>query len=581
VREFARNVETLRAEGPDGAALAVGKTSKNRWRVETGGAERVTLRYRLYCREMSVRTNFVDAGFAVLNGAPTFITRVDDGRPARVRYRVTAELPAGWRTAVSPLPRDGEAFVAADYDELVDSPLYAGSPVIDRFTIDKPEGAGSAEIVLVHEGGGDVWDYARSRRDVEAIARTEAALWGTVPFDRYVIFNLITESGGGLEHKDSSVLMTSRWKARTEEGWRDWLALVSHEMFHAWNGKRLRPRALGPFDYEHEAYTPSLWFVEGVTAYYDELMVRRSGLSSRQQYLEGLGKTVEGEQTTPGRRVQPLEAASFDAWIKFYRPDENSANRGISYYRKGALVAWLLDARIRRATDGAKSLDDLLRAAWPRGSGERGYTAGDLRELVAELAGPDTATWLDAALTGTDELDYTPALDWFGLELAEKDDEAKAGTPDRTPAPASPEPDAPPSPTSPEPVEGRGPQHADEEPVPAWLGAGTEVRDGRLVVSEVRRGTPAFAAGVNVDDELLAIDDYRLPPRTFAERLKAYRPGDEVSLLVARREHLLRLPVTFGEEPAKAYYPRPAAAASPAQEAHRDAWLGAEASAGG
>ncbi len=558
VREFARNVETLSAEGDDGAALGVEKARKNRWRVETGGAERVTVRYRLYCREMSVRTNFVDAGFALLNGAPTFVTRLDEGRPAAGPYRVRVELPGGWETAVTALAEDGGAFVAADYDTLVDAPIYAGSPLVDRFEVE------GAEVVLVHEGGGEVWDAARARRDFEAIARTQAALWGTVPFARYVVLNLVTESGGGLEHRDSTVLMTSRWKARTEEGWRDWLGLASHELFHAWNGKRLRPAALGPFDYEREVYTPSLWFVEGVTSYYDDLLVHRAGLSTREQFLEGLGEVVESVQTTPGRLVQPLDDASFDAWIKFYRRDENTPNSGISYYRKGALVAWLLDARIRRATDGAQSLDDLLRAAWSRWSGERGYTAADLRALVAELAGEGTATWLDGALGEAAELDYAPALEWFGLELGEKEDKASGREPVATEGPDADEAG---------PARREAGAKEEDEPA-AWLGAETEVRDGRLVVTEVRRATPAFAAGVNVEDELLAIDDYRVPPRELAERLKAYRPGDAVSLLVARRERLLRLAATFGAEPEKAFYPRPATDAGDDRHRRLDAWLG-------
>jgi predicted metalloprotease with PDZ domain len=549
VREFARNVETLSAESVDGAPLAVEKTRKNRWRVASGGAERVVVRYRLYCREMSVRTNFVDAGFAILNGAPTFVTQVDGEAPATGPYRVALELPEGWETAVSALEQKDGAFVAGDFDTLVDSPIYAGSPVVDRFAVGRGAVGGEAEVVLVHEGGGEVWDHGRAGRDVEAIVETQAALWGEVPFDRYVILNLVTEAGGGLEHKGSTVLMTSRWKARTEDGWRGWLGLVSHELFHAWNGKRLRPAALGPFDYEREVYTPSLWFVEGVTSYYDDLLVHRAGLSTREQYLERLGETVEAVQTTPGRLVQPLEDASFDAWIKFYRRDENTVNSGVSYYRKGALVAWLLDARLRRASAGAASLDDLLRAAWRRWSGARGYTAAELLALVAELGGEDTAAWLEAALSDAAELDYAPALEWLGLELAEKEE----------------------APGKPEPAEGR---RADDDEPAAWLGAAVEVRDGRLRVTEVRRGTPAFAAGVNVDDELVAVDDYRLPADGLDERLKSYRPGDEVTLLVARRERLLRLPLTFGEEPEKLWYPRPAPAATPDQELHRNAWLG-------
>ncbi len=583
VREYARQVETIRAENGGGEPLALAKVRKNRWRVTTGGAAEVVLHYRLYCRELSVRTNFVDADFAILNGAPTFITRVDDGAPARAPHRVRIELPEGWRRAIAPLPEEDGAFVAADYDTLVDSPLYAGTPVVQQFEVSR--GVESSQILLVHEGGDEVWDYERSKRDVEALVRTQAAFWDDLPFQRYIFFNLIAEAGGGLEHKDSTVLLTSRWKARSDEGWRDWLGLVSHELFHAWNVKRLHPESLGAFDYEAENYTASLWFVEGVTSYYDDLLVRRAGLATEAEYLATLGKVIESVQTTPGRLVQPLYEASFDAWIKAYRRDENSANRDISYYRKGSLVALLLDARIRRATEGAASLDDLMRAAWRRwgvqgAEDPSGYTPQELLDLVAEIADPATAAWLEETLAESRELDFQPALEVFGLELVSEEEAGVETAPD--PTTAEPEPAT--APTAAEGtvgVEATEPVSEDdvtseaEEP-PAWLGATTGRDEGRLLVETVPRGTPAFEAGLNVGDEILAIDGYRVPPAELDERLKAYRPGDRVELLVARREKLTRLPVTLGEEPVKAFYPRPAGDAGEAAVARRESWLGVD-----
>lgn len=561
VREFARQVETLSAATPDGAPLAVAKSRKNRWRVEAGGAAEVVVRYRLYAREMSVRTNFVDAGFALLNGAAAFLTRVDDGLPAAVPHRVAVEPAAGWPAVVSALPRaggeDGAAtFLAADYDALVDGPIYAGDPDVRRFTVE------GAEVELVSEGGRGAWDFARAARDVEAIVRAQAALWGGLPFARFVVLNLITEGGGGLEHAGSTVLMTSRWKAGTAKGWRDWLGLVSHELFHAWNGKRLRPAELGPFDYEAEVPTRSLWFVEGVTSYYDDLVLRRAGLSDDRQYLARLGETAERIETAPGRELQSLADASYDAWIKFYRRDENSANHTISYYGKGALVAWLLDARLRRATGGAKSLDDLLRLAWQRFPEGGGYSPEDLVALAAELGGDDVGAWLRQAVEGTGGLDYTPALDELGLRFVEKPRGAGGGG----------EGDAGDSDTS----DGGGDEPLDEDGEPAaraWAGVKTEMRDGRLIATEVRRGTPAFAAGVNADDELLAIDGYRLPPRGLAARLAAYRPEQAVELLVARRERLLPLPLVLAAEPPCPWHLEPDPDATPEQRARRAAWL--------
>lgn len=557
VREFARQVETISAATPGGEPLAIAKSRKNRWTVASGGAAEVVIRYRLYAREMSVRTNFVDAGFALLNGAATFLTRVEEGGPAAVPHRVALELPAAWPAAFCSLPRAGgdpganPAFLAADYDALIDAPIYAGDPDVRRFVVD------GTEIELISEGGRGAWDFARAAREVEAIARAQAALWGGLPFERFLVLNLITEGTGGLEHAASTVLMTSRWKAGTEKGWREWLGLVSHELFHAWNGKRLRPAELGPFDYETEVPTRSLWFVEGVTSYYDDLVLRRAGLSTDEQYLARLAETAERIETAPGRDVQSLADASYDAWIKFYRRDENSANHTISYYGKGALVSWLLDARLRRASGGAKSLDDLLRLARERFPEGGGYTPEDLFALAAELGGDEVGDWLRRTVEGTGGLDYAPALDGFGLRFVEKPrgtggggcaDDGDGGDAER--------------------------RDEDGEPRPrAWMGVKTEVRDGRLTVTEVRRGTPAFAAGVNFEDELLAIDGYRVPPRGLAARLAAYRPEQEVELLVARRERLLHLPLTLAAEPACPWHLEADPDATREQRTRRAAWL--------
>lgn len=535
VREFSRHIEALSAATEAGSPLSVEKTRKNRWRVVTRGAPRVRVRYRVYAREMSVRTNFVDAGFAILNGAPTFLTRVGaESRPHDVRV----VLPPAWKEVVCPLPPPpGEAtgFRAADFDTLVDSPLYAGNAPVYRFEVDgKPH-------QLVNEGEDALWDGPRSAADVERIVREEAAFWGHLPYDRYVFFNLITEASGGLEHKSSTVLMTSRWRPHTREGAVGWLGLAAHELFHAWNVKRLRPAALGPFDYENEVYTRDLWIPEGITSYYEDLVVHRAGLSTRKELLKRLSKEIEALQTAPGRQVQSVEDASFDAWIKYYRQDENFPNSGVSYYTKGGVIAFLLDTRIRRATDGRASLDDVLRRAYARFSGPHGFRSEDFRAVAGEVAGTDLAPWFHRALETTEELDYREALDWYGLRF----------------------------------VESKKKKEDEDEDRAGWLGCEVEIQGAKLTVTQVKRGTPAYAAGLNVGDEILAVGDYRTPPTLdgWKERLKAYPPGTQNALLVARREHLLRLPVTFGEEPRLAWKLEEDPEATPEQQAHLDAWL--------
>ncbi len=442
VREYARNVEGVSAATETGEPLAVGKSAKNRWRIETRQAPRVVVRYRVYSREMSVRTNFVDSGFALIVGAATFLTPVDDlggdlGKNRPRPHEVRLELPAAWKVSASPLtplPGGGEhAYRAENFDTLIDSPIYAGNAATYPFEI-----AGKPHL-LVNEGEGGVWDGPRSAADARKIVRTQIDFWGGAPYDRYVIFNLLTENGGGLEHKSACTLMSSRWRTRTHEGYLEWLGLVSHEFFHAWNGKRLRPVELGPFDYEREVYTPSLWAVEGITSYYGDLLVHRAGFSTAKEYLKGLSKAIETLQTTPGREVQSMDESSFDAWIKLYRRDENAGNSTISYYTKGEVVAFLLDARIRHATGGRKSLDDAMRLAFQRYSGEHGFRPEDLRRTFEEVAGTDLRDWLHKTEETTEELDYAEALDWYGLRFApdeekeEKKDGKKAAEPKELP----------------------------------------------------------------------------------------------------------------------------------------------------
>ncbi len=511
VREYERHVENVTATAPDGTPLAVEKIRKNAWRVTAGRGSSFTLAYRVYSREMGVRSNWVEAGFAMLNGAPTFITFSD--MTARRPHEVAIRPAAGWTRSMTGLAagRAPHTYVAADFDTLVDSPIVIGNPEVHQFIVDgKPH-------YLVNTPASPTFDGARAARDLERIVQEHRKLWGALPYDHYLFLNMITEAGGGLEHKNSTLLMTNRWTTRTRKAYVAWLELCSHEFFHTWNVKRLRPIELGPFDYQNEVYTRSLWIAEGFTDYYGELLVHRAGLSTREEYLEALSNQIEALQTTPGRLVQSAAGASFDAWIKQYRPDENSPNVSISYYTKGAVIAFLLDGKIRKATNGAKSLDDLMRAAYEKYSGARGYTPEQFRELAECVSGLTLDEFWAAAVDGTGELPYDEALEAFGLRF-------------KAPPPAP-----------------------GDKPPKAWLGVTTRVDAGRLVVSQVRRETPGYQAGLNVDDEILAIDDYRVRADRWESRLEQYRPGDRVSMLVARREQLMRVEVQLGTEVPKVW----------------------------
>ena len=537
VREFSRHVEDLQALDPAGRPQPVAQIAKNRWTVQTGGAKQITVSYRVYGREMSVRTNWVEAGFAMLNGAPTFITPVEAlAGPYDVRLR----LPKAWfqsHTGLEAHP-DGEAhhYRAADFDTLVDSPIVIGNPSVHRFQV------GGVPHTLVDAGligpnDRAIWDGDKAAADVAKIVKAQADFWGQIPYSRYVFLNVLSESGGGLEHKNSTLMMTSLWATERRKDYVGWLGLVSHEFFHTWNVKRLRPKALGPFDYEAENYTRSLWVAEGITSYYDELMLRRAEITTEAEYLRQLSKVIERTEGRPGRNVQSLADASFNAWIKHYRPDENSENTSVSYYTRGSVAAFLLDARIQQASGGAASLDDVMRAAYAEFSGEAGYTPAQFRALVSRIAGADLSDFFRDHIDGTQPFHYAPALAWYGLRFK-----------------ASKRP-------------------SSEDPPQGWLGLNTRSQDGALVVTKVERGSPAWQMGLNVDDELLAFDGYRIQPGTKGRILSRYRPGDSASIMVARRGRILTLDGLFVEAPSRNWTIERDPNAAPSAQLRRLRWL--------
>jgi len=524
VREYARHIETIEAVGAEGEALDVLKTTKNRFEIAAGGQTAVTLRYTLYANEPSVRTNWVHADGAVVVGAGTFL--VPTGREAEPS-EVVLSLPPSWTgSATSMAARGAEAgphrYVARDLDELVDAPIVAGPLSTVSFEV-----AGVPHEV-VRLGGDETWDDERTREDVRKVTEVVADFWGAIPYDRYTYLNVVTDGRGGLEHMDSTLMMAQPSTPASEGAWKGWLGLVSHEFFHTWNVKRLRPSALTTYAYEHEQYTPSLWIAEGLTSYYDDLLLVRAGLLTPDEHLSRIGDALPEALSRPAAKVQSLAEASHDAWIKYYRGDDNRINRDVSYYRKGAVVGWLLDARIREATYDRVSLDDVLRTAWARHA-DGGYTEAQFRAVAAELAGTDLSGFFAAYVDGTATVDLGPALDWWGLRVVE---DPQAGTP--------------------------------------WLGL--SAGGAPLTVRSVRRDAPAFEAGVNVGDELIAIGDRRLDGGVLDEIVEGLEVGDTVQLMISRRGRLRTLTVPVGPRPAMDFTLQVDPQAGRAAALRREAW---------
>lgn len=529
IREYARHVQGFVAHSAAGP-LPWRKLAKDCWRVETGEATSVTVSYQVYANDLTVRTSHLDGTHGYFNGASVFMYVV--GREAEP-LRLRVEPPAGWQVTTGLTPAgSAHEFLAADYDELVDCPVECGTHRLLSFTVDG----------IVHQiaiwGQGNL-DEERLVADTQRIVAVQRDFFGGLPYRHYsFILHLVDGRGGGLEHRNSVTNQVDRWTFRPERAYERYLALTSHELFHVWNVKRLRPAPLGPFDYRHENYSRLLWLMEGGTSYYDELLLVRAGLMQPGRYLERLAEEIVLLQSQPGRLLQSLEQSSFDAWIKLYRPDENSANSSISYYLKGSLVCLLLDMEIRARSDGAYSLDDLLRrlyAAYPL-SGPGIPEEGAVLAAVEELTGDQQGGFRDffaRYVSGVAELDYARALAVVGLEPR---------------------------------WERRGPW--------AWLGLSLKQQGERTLVSAVRADGPAYTAGVYAEDELLALDGWRVDEKRLTARLEERTPGATVRLTLFRGEALVEVPVTLGEAPPDHLELVPLSEPSAAQQQAYRNWLG-------
>ena len=536
VREFARHVQDFAARGAAGRELAWRKVNKNTWRVETAGGREAAVSYAVYANELSVRTNELNDRHAFWNNAALLMYPEGHLRaPSTVRV-----VPFGnWKiaTGLPAVAGQRDAFRAESFDALYDSPFLVSDFRVLSFDVrNVPH-----RVVIDGEGN---YDPERVRRDVQKIVEAAAAMMGELPYRDYTFLLMLhPTAGGGLEHRNSTALIFRRFNFRPESAYQDFLSLVAHEHFHAWNVKVIRPDALGPFDYTAENYTRLLWVAEGVTSYYDNLLVRRAGLMTDRDYLRLLATTIRTIQNTPGRAHQSVEESSFDAWIEYYRPDENTINSAVSYYDKGALVALLLDMEIRRRTNGTKSLDDVMRQLFNEfAKRNRNYTPEDFQRAAEQVAGSSLEEFFRRYVRGREELDYNAALSAVGLQLL-----TTAGDAAR-------------------------PQQQQQR---AHLGANLRQDGDSLTVTNVPAGTPAYDQGLYAADQIVAVDGSRASLTFLNARLEEKRPGDELRLSVFRSDELRTLTIKLGGRPEENYRIAPVRQPTPEQARLYEAWLGA------
>jgi len=542
IREFAKHVVSIRAES-GGRRVAIGKLDKHTWQAAPAkGALTVTM--EVYAWDLSVRGAHLDTTHGFFNGPCVFLRVL--GREDE-RCEVEILPPAGrgyreWKVATALAPAGAKLYgfgkyAADDYDELIDHPVEMGTFALTTF-----RAAGVPHDIAI-TGRHDA-DLERLGRDLRVLCETEMRFWHgprvgkaggpRPPMKRYVFFVMAVGDGyGGLEHRASTALLCARddlpraGDTGVNESYRRFLGLVSHEYFHTWNVKRLKPAVFAPYDLEHENYTTLLWAFEGITSYYDDLLLRRSGLIDDESYLELLGRAITSHLRTPGRKRQTVAEASWDAWIKYYRQDENSPNALVSYYLEGSLVALALDLLIRTRTHGRRSLDDVMRALWKKfGTTGIGVPETALEEIAQAVTGLRLKSFFDSALRSTEELPLKRLLAAVGIDMQVRAAESSSDAGGKV-------------------ASGDGAR----KPARVVLGARMS-GENEAKLTNVFDGGPAQIAGLAAGDAIVAVDGLRVNGKTLDARLARRTPGATVKVHAFRRDELMTFDMKLAAAPA-------------------------------
>lgn len=490
VREFSKNLNQVRAIDAQGKELTVKKKAKNAWEVQCNGTASYTVFYEVYAFELSVRTPFLDNTHGFVAGAGVFMYTEETRNQLGVLKIYPHASFKKVSTALAPADFKSEpgcqSFVFKDYDQLVDSPIEIGNQQEFSFMA-----AGVRHRVAMY--GEANYNTTDLQRDMAKVVESATAVFGSNPNQDYLfIVHNVTDGQGGLEHLNSCVLSVSRW-SYTGSNYLGFINLVAHEYFHLWNVKRIRPIELGPFNYDQECYTSLLWVMEGITSYYDELLLLRAGFYTKADFLNKLQSQINYVEGSPGSRVQPVAHASFDAWIKAYRPNENSANTTMTYYSRGAVIGAVLDAYLIQRSKGKQSLDGFMQLLYQKYALDlkRGFSETEFEQELSNYCGEDMHAFFTQYVNGTAIIPYQKYFEPMGLKVT------------------------------------------DQTSTLTNFGAALEPGEV-LKVRTVRSGSAAEDAGISVGDEILACDGYRIDKAGLENKYNNLQPGVSMELLLSR-----------------------------------------------
>ncbi len=506
IRDYSRHVQTFQAT-ISGVSTPSAKISKNEWQITSKQGDQVSFTYSIYAFDMTVRTSYLDDRKVFIAPASIFMYLRDENSDTKnEQYSVSFEMDQGWQIFTS-LKQTDSTYIAEDFDELIDSPMCGA--VTELLEIKDYEYNKIPNKVVIIGDRGDT-DIDKFTNDLIKIQDESVRIFGELPYDRYFWFlYIVGTGGGGLEHKYCNVSIINRWAFTNREDYNRLLSLESHEHFHVYNIKRIRPSQLGPFNYSSEVYTKLLWVAEGLTSFYDKISILRAGLIDTDEYFKFISTLIYNLDNIPGRKVYSLQQASFDAWIKLYKSNENTNNSSVSYYLKGAIMSLCLDIEIRSQTNWEKSLDNFFISMYNDYKMDRkGYHEDRIQYLLEKYTNTDLQLFFDKYIRGTDEIDYNYYLSFIGYELVPVLDKT------------------------------------------AWTGLKL---DDEMKVQFVYKDSPASDAAIYYNDQIISINDYRATKKSLDMILERATEGDTLEINLFRDDILISRSLMVEAPRAKKY----------------------------
>jgi predicted metalloprotease with PDZ domain len=505
--DFASGIQDFGAVDAKGNKLKWYKSDKTTWQIETSSNSQISVSYRVYADEFQTRTRGLDDTHGFVNGTAVFMYSPKyRGFPLELEI----EKYSDWHVTTGLENADGSeySFKALNYDYFSDCPLEIGTQSDFEFYVQ-----GKRHVISFY--GSANYDKQRMTGDFTKIIEENYRFWGRVPYEKYVfIVHCTPVSGGGTEHINSTVVGVKPAAFDSEDGYESFLRLISHEFFHTWNVKQLKPKGLTPFDFTKENYTSELWIAEGGTSYYDGLMLVRTGQMKVEEFYKEITRGVEDERRRPGNRVQSVAESSFDAWVKFWRRTPNAFNSESDYYAKGSYVCMVLDLEIRNASAGKHSLDDVFREMFERFPLDiRGYTNEDFRSVCEEFSGTRMDKFFEDYVTGRKPIEWEKFLGYAGLELK-----------------------------------------SDDSTIVPVVGLITSKKGDKIFIEQVLTGSSGEKAGLMSGDEIIAMDSTRSGYEEMEKRIKGLQTGDRVKFTVIRNEKIMDFSLSLEEKKLANYY---------------------------